>query len=99
MIPTRYDAPTMGITERKERQKAEMRDLILEAALRIIRDEGFAALTMRKIAEAIEYSPATIYLHFASRDDIALALVADGFAKLVAHMAPALHEEDLLARV
>jgi AcrR family transcriptional regulator len=89
----------MGISERKERQKAEMRELILGAALRIIRDEGFAALTMRKIAEAIEYSPATIYLHFASRDEIALALVADGFGKLVAHMAPALHEEDPLARV
>jgi AcrR family transcriptional regulator len=89
----------MGITERKERQKAEMRELILGAALRIIRDEGFAALTMRKIAEAIEYSPATIYLHFASRDDIALALVADGFRKLVAHMAPALREEDPLARI
>jgi AcrR family transcriptional regulator len=89
----------MGITERKERQKAEMRELILGAALRIIRDEVFAALTMRKIAEAIEYSPATIYLHFASRDDIALALVADGFAKLVAHMAPALREEEPLVRI
>jgi AcrR family transcriptional regulator len=89
----------MGIAERKERQKAEMRELILGAALRIIRDEGFAALTMRKIAEAIEYAPATLYLHFGSRDDIALALVADGFAKLVAHLSPALREEDPLARL
>jgi AcrR family transcriptional regulator len=89
----------MGITERKERQKAELREQILAVARRIIRDDGFAALTMRKIAEAIEYSPATIYLHFAGRDEIALALVRDGFAKLVAHMAPALREDDPLQRI
>ena len=89
----------MGIAERKERQKAELREQILDAALAIIRDEGFDALTMRKIAEAIEYSPATIYLHFASRDDIAFALVRDGFAKLVAHMGPAAAEPDPARRL
>ena len=89
----------MGITERRERQKAELRDLILSAAARIIADEGFDALTMRKIAERIEYSPATIYLHFASRDEIALELVREGFAKLVAHVAPAAQEPDALKRV
>jgi AcrR family transcriptional regulator len=89
----------MGISERKERQKAELREQILAAALRIIRDEGFGALTMRKIAEAVEYSAATLYLYFAGRDEIALALVRNGFEKLVAHMAPALHEEDPLLRV
>jgi AcrR family transcriptional regulator len=89
----------MGILERKERQKAELRDRILDAALQIIRDEGFAALTMRKIADAVEYSPATLYLHFAGRDEIALALVSEGFGKLVAHLAPALREEDPLLRL
>jgi AcrR family transcriptional regulator len=89
----------MGISERRQRQKAELREQILAAALHIIRDDGFAALTMRKIAEAIEYAPATIYLYFASRDDIALALVRDGFAKLVAHIAPAMREEDPLVRI
>ena len=89
----------MGITERRERQKAELRDLILAAAARIIADEGFDALTMRKIADAIEYSPATLYLHFASRDEIALELVRNGFAKLVEHMAPAAAEPDPFKRV
>jgi len=89
----------MGITERRERQRAELRDLILEAAGRIIADEGYAALTMRKIADAIEYSPATIYLHFESRDQIALELVRDGFAALLEHMAPALAEADPLERL
>jgi AcrR family transcriptional regulator len=103
MIDNRSGAPyhdrIMGIAERKERQKTELRERILMAALRIIRDDGFAALTMRRIAEAVEYSPAALYLHFSSRDEIALALVRDGFAKLVAHMAPAMYEEDPLARV
>ena len=58
----------MGIVERKERQKAELREQILDAARAIVLAEGFDALSMRKIADAIEYSPATIYLHFASRD-------------------------------
>jgi AcrR family transcriptional regulator len=89
----------MGITERRERQKAALRDLILSAAARIIADEGFAALTMRKIADAIEYSPATLYLHFASRDEIALELVRNGFEMLVAHTAPAATEADPLKRL
>ena len=89
----------MGITERRERQKAELRDSILAAAARIIADEGFDALTMRKIADAVEYSPATLYLHFASRDDIALELVREGFEALVRQLAPAASETDPLARL
>jgi AcrR family transcriptional regulator len=89
----------MGITERRERQKAELRDQILAAAARIIADHGFGALTMRKIADAIEYSPATIYLHFAGRDEIVLALVRDGFAALVRCLAPAAAEPDPLQRL
>ncbi len=89
----------MGITERRERQKAELRDQILAAAARIITDEGFDALTMRKIADAIEYSPATIYLHFASRDDIAVQLVREGFDALIRHLAPAAAEPDPLRRI
>jgi AcrR family transcriptional regulator len=89
----------MGTVERRERQKAELRDQILAAAAAIIEREGFAALTMRKIADAIEYSPATLYLHFASRDEIALELVRAGFEALVRHVAPAAAEPDPLARV
>ncbi len=62
-------------------------------------DEGFNALTMRKIAEAVEYSPATIYLYFENRDDIALQLVRDGFAALLEHLAPAMAVADPLERL
>lgn len=78
----------MGIAERKNRQKQALRERILDAARRIVMREGFAALSMRKIADAIEYSPATLYLHFASRDEIAHALCAEGYAQLLETFVP-----------
>ncbi|WP_434106385.1 TetR/AcrR family transcriptional regulator [Paraburkholderia caffeinilytica] len=78
----------MGIVERKNRQKQALRERILDAARRIVIREGFAALSMRKIADAIEYSPATLYLHFASRDEIVQALCAEGYAQLLATFVP-----------
>jgi AcrR family transcriptional regulator len=78
----------MGIAERKHRQKQALRERILDASREIVMREGFAALSMRKIAEAIEYSPATLYLHFESRDDIARALCAEGYEQLLADIAP-----------
>jgi AcrR family transcriptional regulator len=89
----------MGIAERKERQKTEMRERILEAASAIVLAEGFGALTMRKIAERIEYSPATIYLHFASRDDIARHLVRAGFREVLRYFTPAIGIADPCERL
>lgn len=80
--------PVMGIAERKSRQKQELRERILGAARRIVMREGFGALSMRKIADAIEYSPATLYLHFASRDEIARALCEEGYAQLLQTFVP-----------
>lgn len=78
----------MGISERKARQKADLKARILEAARAIVLADGFAGLTMRKIAQAIEYSPGTLYLHFAGRDDIARDLCIGGFRDLVAALTP-----------
>jgi AcrR family transcriptional regulator len=60
-----------------------LRIQILDAARVIVMREGFDALSMRKIAGAIGYSPASLYLHFASRDAIAHALCAEGHAQLL----------------
>jgi AcrR family transcriptional regulator len=89
----------MGITERRERQKAELRDTILAAARRIFSEEGAHGLTMRRIAEAIEYSPGTIYLYFSNREEIALVLVREGFEKLLAAFAPAAAIADPVERI
>ena len=54
----------MGVKERKDRQKTEMREAILSAALKLFSDDGYDNVTMRKIADEIEYSVGTIYLYF-----------------------------------
>jgi AcrR family transcriptional regulator len=76
-------------TNRRERERIEFREQVLAAARRIVLAEGFDALTMRKIAEAIEYAPGTIYLYFESRDAIAFELCRAGFEQLLAALAPA----------
>ena len=89
----------MGITERKERQKAELRQRILDAARSIVLAEGLEGLTMRKVAESIEYSPATIYLHFPGRDEIAVELMRDAFEQLIASFRPLAAIADPVERV
>ncbi|HEV2678234.1 MAG TPA: TetR/AcrR family transcriptional regulator [Aliidongia sp.] len=89
----------MGISERKARQKADLRARILEAARAIVLTDGFAGLTMRKIAQAIEYSPGTLYLHFAGRDEIARDLCISGFRDLVAALTPVASVAEPRARI
>lgn len=89
----------MGITERKTRQKQALRERILDAARRIVVREGFAALSMRKIADAIEYSPATLYLYFESRDEIARALCTEGYAQLLSTFEPLAQIADPVERL
>jgi len=72
----------MGTIERREREKRDMKGLILKTAMRLFLEEGFEKVTIRRIAEEIEYSPATIYLYFADKDEILFALHEQGFEKL-----------------
>lgn len=72
----------MGIPERKERDKQEMRKLILDTAMNLFLEEGVRNVSLRRIAEKIEYSPATIYLYFKDKDDILYALHTAGFDEL-----------------
>jgi AcrR family transcriptional regulator len=74
----------MGIDERKQREKDQMRELILKTAMRLYREEGIDNLSIRRIAEKIEYSPATIYLYFKDKGEILHALHTQGFEKLYA---------------
>lgn len=72
----------MTIATRKERQKEELRAKILEAAKDLFIQRGFEETSIRNIAEKIEYSPTTIYLHFKDKDDIFYALHQEGFILL-----------------
>src|SRR5437899_6286392 len=72
----------MGIKERQERDRESVRRAILDAARDLFVTEGFQNVSIRKIAEKIEYSPAAIYGYFPSKDDIFYALAEEGFRLL-----------------
>jgi AcrR family transcriptional regulator len=75
--------------QRRERERAAARATILAAALDLARTEGWEAVTMRRLADRIEYSANFAYRYFTGRDDILLALVRDGFTRLRQAMATA----------
>ena len=72
----------MGIEERKERQRRGLRQEILTAALDVFANEGYHQLSMRKLAEKIEYSPTTIYLHFKDKAELFECVCEQTFAQL-----------------
>lgn len=74
----------MGIHERQERERTAVRRTILEAARSLFVTEGFGNVTMRRIAERIEYSPSAIYGYFENKDEIFLELAEEGFRLLMA---------------
>lgn len=73
----------MGIAERREREKGALRRLILDAAREAFTRDGYDRVTMRGIAEAIEYSPTAIYQHFADKDSLVHALCEEDFGNLL----------------
>jgi len=72
----------MGIKERHERDREAVQRAILDAARDLFVIEGYQNVSIRKIAEQIEYSPAAIYGYFPSKDDIFFALAEEGFRLL-----------------
>ena len=85
----------MTPTGQRTPRRDVLRHAILDAARAIVLREGFDALSMRKIADVIGYSPASLYLHFDNRDAIAHALCAEGHAQLMdALRAAALSAQD-----
>ncbi|MEJ5962625.1 TetR/AcrR family transcriptional regulator [Pedobacter immunditicola] len=72
----------MGSKERIARLKEETKSNILNAALDIVKEEGWQSLSMRKIAEKIEYTAPIIYEYFANKDGILLELTRQGYVIL-----------------
>src|SRR5438046_10119051 len=75
----------MGIKERQLRDREAVRRAILDAARELFVAEGFQHVSIRKIADRIEYSPAAIYGYFPSKDDIFFALAEEGFRLLFSY--------------
>ncbi len=73
----------MGIVARKEKQKQEIRQLILDASMKLFVEEGFSHVSVRKIAERIQYSPTTLYLYFKDKNEILFHCCESGFEKML----------------
>jgi AcrR family transcriptional regulator len=89
----------MGVKERKERQKIEMKDLILQSAHQLFLAKGYDEISIRNIAETIEYSPATIYLYFKDKDEIFYALHGEAFKIFNTYLSTIVTIKDPLERL
>lgn len=89
----------MGINERKEREKEDLRKAILQAAKELFRNKGFEAISIRNIAERIEYSPTTIYLYYKDKNAIMHGLHCEGFALLGGKLAVLANVKDPFERL
>ncbi len=83
----------------RARRKEDARQRILAAARRIVLGEGYQALTMRRIAQEVAYSPAALYLHFENREAIARELGGAGMRALHDRLAEAAQVVAPLARI
>ena len=72
----------MGTQERRNREKESLRQEILDAARRLFLKNGFQNVSMRQIAEKIEYSPTTIYLYFKDKSALFRSICEETFGKL-----------------
>jgi len=72
----------MGVKERREREKSETRDKILDAARELFVAEGYDGVSMRRVADRIEYSPTAIYVHFKDKNELFHELCRQDYAKL-----------------
>ncbi len=78
----------MGPTERRQRERQEIRGKILDAARDLFVAEGYEAVTMRRIADKIEYSPTAIYFHFRDKEALLKELCEHDFLSLAQQFTP-----------
>lgn len=92
----------MGSKERREREKHATRQRILDAARELFVEVGYDEVTMRKIADRIEYSPTAIYIHFTDKEALMTELsvcdfraFTEAFAQIPPNSDPAARLSDL----
>ncbi|HEY4642548.1 MAG TPA: TetR/AcrR family transcriptional regulator [Thermoanaerobaculia bacterium] len=89
----------MGPIERRQREREEIRTRILDAARELFVAEGYEAVTMRRIADRIEYSPTAIYFHFKDKDALMGELCAVDFYTLATQLTKIARVEDPIERL
>jgi AcrR family transcriptional regulator len=94
----REDTP-LSIQTRRARQRQALRQEILNAARDIFVKEGYQGLSMRRIADKIDYSPTAIYLHFKDKQDLVFSLCEETFSRLVRELENPKSETDPIGRL
>lgn len=86
----------MGIKERRDVEKSEMKKFIMNAAIEIMNQEGYEKLSLRKIAAKIEYSPTTIYLYYKDKAEIIRDMSDQLYDKVLSDILPVISENTIL---
>lgn len=82
-VPSRPAAPPSApAAARRARARAETRKRIADAAMRLFVEEGFDQTSMRRIADAVGYTPGALYAYFEDKDEILYSLLDTGFSLL-----------------
>ena len=89
----------MSSADRRARERQEVRDKILNAARDLFAAQGFEAVTLRKVAQAIEYAPAAIYGHFRDKEELVRTLCLADFDELVRNVIPLAEIADPIERI
>jgi AcrR family transcriptional regulator len=89
----------MGTAERRERERVEVREKILAAAHKLFVERGYDAVTMRAIADAIEYSPTALYFHFKDKEALIRELCQQDFTPLAKQFAEFIAIDDPVERL
>ena len=84
----------MGHTERKQREKENLKKNLMKAALDIATIDGWEAVTIRRIADAVEYTTSVVYANFKSKDALLFEIIEQGFQQLYNITMKALNEND-----
>lgn len=89
----------MGIRERKEKEKEQLRASILKEATKMFLEEGFEKTSMRKIAQKIEYSVGTLYLYYKNKNELFYEVQAVAFGHFLNYMKPLMDISDPVQRL
>src|SRR5262245_41773091 len=84
----------MGVTERRLRDREKIKSAILSTAWQMVKEEGWQSLSIRKIADAIEYSIPVIYDHFENKDAILFEFAKEWIKKLAKKIREAKEKND-----
>jgi AcrR family transcriptional regulator len=89
----------MTVQNRRDRERDQTREKIMDAARRLFATEGYEAVSMRQIVKEIEYSPTAIYVHFKDKRDLFHAICREDFGALTGAVQKIIQVADPVERI